>query len=38
VLIADASRAKQELGWTPRRSSLQEMIASAWEWRQRFPD
>ena len=32
VLVADASRAKAALGWTPRRSSLDEVIESAWRW------
>ena len=36
-LIADASRARDELGWQPRRSTLEEMISSAWLWRQAFP-
>jgi UDP-glucose 4-epimerase len=37
VLVADATRARDVLDWTPRRSTLDEMIASAWEWRQKFP-
>ena len=37
VLIADATRARELLGWTPRRSTLDQMIGSAWAWRQRFP-
>ena len=37
VLVADASRAHEVLGWQPRRSNLDEMVASAWAWRQRFP-
>lgn len=36
-LIADSSRARHELHWQPTRSTLDDMIASAWEWRQRFP-
>ena len=36
-LIADASRAEALLGWTPKRSTLDEMVSSAWAWRQRFP-
>jgi UDP-glucose 4-epimerase len=38
ILIADASRARELLGWTPRRSTLEQMVGSAWEWRRRFPD
>ncbi|MDQ3655259.1 MAG: UDP-glucose 4-epimerase GalE [Chloroflexota bacterium] len=38
LLIADATRANQILGWRPERSTLDEMIGSAWEWLQRQPD
>jgi UDP-glucose 4-epimerase len=31
-LIADASKAEQILGWTPRHSDLQTIIRDAWEW------
>ena len=37
ILVADSSRAEAILGWQPRRSSLDEMVSSAWDWRQRFP-
>ena len=37
VLVASTARAAEVLGWAPRRSSLEEMIGSAWEWRQRHP-
>jgi UDP-glucose-4-epimerase GalE len=37
ILIADATRAREILGWAPRRSTLDEMIASARAWRTRFP-
>jgi UDP-glucose 4-epimerase len=37
ILIASNTRARSVLGWTPARSSLEEMIGSAWEWRQRHP-
>src|SRR5918995_683345 len=37
ILVADASRANEVLGWQPRRSTLDEMVASAWSWRKRFP-
>jgi UDP-glucose-4-epimerase GalE len=37
ILVADSSRASEVLGWQPRRSSLDEMVSSAWNWRQRFP-
>jgi len=37
VLVADAAKATEELGWQPTRSTLDEMVASAWTWRERFP-
>lgn len=37
ILVASTARAESVLGWRPRRSSLEEMIGSAWEWRQRHP-
>jgi UDP-glucose 4-epimerase len=35
VLVASAERAADVLGWRPDRRSLEEMIGSAWDWRQR---
>lgn len=32
-LVAAIERARDALGWSPRRSSLEEMIGSAWAWR-----
>jgi len=37
ALVADASRAQLELGWTPRRTALEDIIASAWKWHQSHP-
>jgi UDP-glucose 4-epimerase len=37
VLVASTGRAAEVLGWGARRSSLEDMIGSAWEWRQRHP-
>lgn len=31
ILVADASKARRELGWQPQRPSLQAMIADAWK-------
>lgn len=36
-LIADSSRIRQELGWSPEFSDLESMVRSAWEWRERNP-
>ncbi len=38
ALVADSSRARELLGWTPRRSTLDDMIGSAWDWYQRHPN
>jgi UDP-glucose 4-epimerase len=37
VLVADSTRARIELGWDPHRSTLDQMIGSAWEWMQAHP-
>jgi UDP-glucose 4-epimerase len=37
-LVASASLARRELGWTPRHPDLDDIVASAWEWAKRFPD
>ena len=34
VLVADANRARQKLGWQPRYSDLATQVAHAWTWRQ----
>ncbi len=38
VLIADAAKIKNELGWKPKFETLEKIIASAWEWHSRHPD
>ena len=37
VLVASAERAALRLGWHPQRPSLEEMVGSAWVWRQAHP-
>jgi UDP-glucose 4-epimerase len=37
VLIASPARAARELGWQPKRNSLEAMIASAWQWHRSHP-
>ena len=37
VLVASNERACEVLGWTPSRSTLPEMIGSAWAWRRANP-
>ena len=35
VLVADPSRARKALGWTPRYTSLDRIVADAWRWEAR---
>ena len=37
-LVADASKARDELGWQPRLADLESIVASAWEWHRQHPD
>jgi UDP-glucose 4-epimerase len=37
-LVGDATRAREVLGWQPKRASLEEIIRSAWEWQEAHPD
>jgi UDP-glucose 4-epimerase len=37
VLVADASRARDVLGWEPAHRDLVEIVASAWAWRRAHP-
>lgn len=38
VLVASSERARRELGWKPRRESLQEIISTAWKWHVSHPN
>lgn len=38
VLVAASRHATEVLGWRPRHSSLETIVQSAWNWRQRHPD
>jgi UDP-glucose 4-epimerase len=38
VLIAAPDRIKAELGWQPRYTELDDIVATAWAWRSKFPD
>ena len=38
VLVADAARARESLGWEPTHRDLVEIVASAWAWREAHPD
>lgn len=37
VLVADAQKLRNTLGWTPKFSTLESIIQSAWDWKQRHP-
>jgi UDP-glucose 4-epimerase len=36
-LIADSSRVRADLGWSPRYADLDEIVATAWRWHQAHP-
>jgi UDP-glucose 4-epimerase len=38
VLVASSRRARRELGWQPRHSTLEHMLADAWAWRETHPN
>ncbi len=38
VLVASSRRARRELGWQPKHSSLEQMLADAWAWRESHPN
>jgi len=37
ILIASSEKIRQELGWTPRYPTLDDIVGSAWEWHRRHP-
>ncbi|MBL8729785.1 MAG: UDP-glucose 4-epimerase GalE [Planctomycetes bacterium] len=37
-LIGSTERIERELGWRARRSSLEQIVATAWAWHERHPD
>jgi UDP-glucose 4-epimerase len=36
-LVADATKAKTELGWNPQHADLKEIVESAWNWHRAHP-
>lgn len=38
VLVASAEKIRNELGWIPEHSSVDEVISTAWKWHQRHPN
>jgi UDP-glucose 4-epimerase len=37
-LIASSEKITRELGWSPRRSDIRDIVRTAWEWHRRHPD
>jgi UDP-arabinose 4-epimerase len=37
ILVADSRRIRDSLGWTPQHSSLDEIVATAWQWYSALP-
>lgn len=37
-LVASSEKIRKELGWRPKHPALEEIITSAWDWHQRYPD
>jgi UDP-glucose 4-epimerase len=37
LLTSDATKAKNELGWQPQMPGLEEMVATAWQWHNKYP-
>jgi UDP-glucose 4-epimerase len=37
-LVASPARIQQELGWTAKHSSLEEIITTAWDWHRKHPN
>jgi UDP-glucose 4-epimerase len=38
VLVASSDKIRRELGWQPRYPELEQIVASAWEWRRKHPN
>jgi UDP-glucose 4-epimerase len=38
VLIASSERARKELGWSPRRDKLEDIVTSSWNWHREHPN
>lgn len=37
-LVADSALIRRDLGWTPRHTTLEGIVASAWKWHQSHPE
>jgi UDP-glucose 4-epimerase len=37
VLVASSARAREELGWSPRYGSVEDIVRTAWDWHEAHP-
>ncbi len=37
-LISDSSRARRTLGWRPQHDNIRDIVESAWQWKQKYPE
>ncbi len=37
-LISDSSRARRILGWRPLHDNIRDIVESAWQWKQKYPE
>jgi len=37
ILVADSTKIRKQLGWTPKFTDLQTVVTSAWEWHRKNP-
>jgi UDP-glucose 4-epimerase len=38
VLVCDSAKARTELGWQPKWTNLEKIVASAWKWHSKYPN
>jgi UDP-glucose 4-epimerase len=38
MLVCDSTKARTELGWQPKWTDLEKIVASAWKWHSKHPD
>jgi UDP-glucose 4-epimerase len=38
TLVCDSAKARTELGWQPKWTDLEKIVASAWKWHSKYPD
>jgi UDP-glucose 4-epimerase len=38
ILVASSKKIREELGWQPKYTTLEQILSTAWEWHMRHPD